>query len=291
MFIQQLFNGIMLGSTYAMIAIAFTLLLGVLNMFNFAIGEVFMLGAIFGLTFVHMSLPLSVALPLAMICTGIACLIIERFSFKPLRYAPPLVPLVSTIGFSIFFQYVAVNLWGSERAQFPQWMEPINFHIGPVLISSTQLVMLAFAVCLMVALDLFIQRTRLGRGMRAVAENLETASILGVDSRLIILMTFFGSGAIAGAGGILFGLSFSIVSPFMGMDPGIKGIASMIVGGMGNVRGAIVGGMFIGIIEVLSVAYIGSSARDFAVYGLVFLALLLRPQGILGMIQPEKERI
>jgi len=281
----------MLGSTYAMIAIAFTLLLGVLNMFNFAIGEVFMLGAIFGLTFVHMGLPLSVALPLAMICTGIACLIIERFSFKPLRNAPPLVPLVSTIGFSIFFQNVAVNLWGSERAQFPQWMEPINFHIGSVLISSTQLVILAFAVCLMVALDLFIQRTRLGRGMRAVAENLETASILGVDSRLIILMTFFGSGAIAGAGGILFGLSFSIVSPFMGMDPGIKGIASMIVGGMGNVRGAIVGGMFIGIIEVLSVAYIGSSARDFAVYGLVFLALLLRPQGILGVIQPEKERI
>lgn len=291
MFIQQLFNGIMLGSTYAMIAIAFTLLLGVLNMFNFAIGEVFMLGAIFGLTFVHMGLPLSVALPLAMICTGIACLIIERFSFKPLRNAPPLVPLVSTIGFSIFFQNVAVNIWGSERAQFPQWMEPINFHIGSVLISSTQLVILAFAVCLMVALDLFIQRTRLGRGMRAVAENLETASILGVDSRLIILMTFFGSGAIAGAGGILFGLSFSIVSPFMGMDPGIKGIASMIVGGMGNVRGAIVGGMFIGIIEVLSVAYIGSSARDFAVYGLVFLALLLRPQGILGVIQPEKERI
>ena len=291
MFIQQLFNGIMLGSTYAMIAIAFTLLLGVLNMFNFAIGEVFMLGAIFGLTFVHMGLPLSVALPLAMICTGIACLVIERFSFKPLRNAPPLVPLVSTIGFSIFFQNVAVNIWGSERAQFPQWMEPINFHIGPVLISSTQLVILAFAVCLMVALDLFIQRTRLGRGMRAVAENLETASILGVDSRLIILMTFFGSGAIAGAGGILFGLSFSIVSPFMGMDPGIKGIASMIVGGMGNIRGAIVGGMLIGIIEVLSVAYLGATARDFAVYGALFLVLVIRPQGILGMIQAERERI
>ena len=291
MFVQQLFNGIMLGSTYALIAIAFTLLLGILNMFNFAIGEVFMLGAIFGLTFVHIGLSFYVALPLAMICTGFACLVIERFSFRPLRNAPPLVPLLSTIGFSIFFQNVVVNIWGSERSQFPQWMEPIDFYIGPVLISSTQVVILGLAVCLMVALDLFIQRTRLGRGMRAVAESLETANILGVDSNLIILMTFFVSGAIAGAGGILFGLSFSIVSPFMGMEPGIKGIAAMIVGGMGNIRGAIVGGMFIGIIEVLSVAYIGSSARDFAVYGLLFLALLIRPEGILGVIQPEKERI
>jgi len=290
-FIQQLFNGIMLGSTYALIAIAFTLLMGILNMLNFAIGEVFMLGAIFGLTFVHLGLSFSIALPLAMICTGCACLVIERFSFRPLRSAPPLVPLLSTIGFSILFQNITVNLWGSERSQFPQWMEPINFSVGPILFSLTQVVILALAVLLMVALDFFIQRTRIGRGMRAVAESLETACILGVDFNLIILMTFFVSGALAGGAGILFGISFAIVSPFMGMEPGIKGIAAMIVGGMGNVRGAIVGGMFIGIIEVFSIAYLGSAARDFAVYGLLFLALLLRPQGILGVIQPEKERI
>jgi branched-chain amino acid transport system permease protein len=283
LFIQQIFNGIMLGSTYAMIAIAFTLLMGILNMLNFAIGEIFMLGAIFGLAFVNLGIPFYLALPLAMVCAG--------FSFRPLRNAPPLVPLLSTIGFSILFQNTAVNLFGSERTQFPQWMEPVNFHLGPVLISSTQIITLGLAVLLMVALDLFIQRTRLGRGMRAVAESLDTANILGVDSNLIILMTFFFSGALAGAAGIIFGISFSIVSPFMGMEPGIKGIAAMIVGGMGNLRGAIVGGMFIGIIEVLSVAYFGSSTRDFAVYGLLFLALLLRPQGILGVLQPEKERI
>jgi branched-chain amino acid transport system permease protein len=291
LFIQQIFNGIMLGSTYAMIAIAFTLLMGILNMLNFAIGEIFMLGAIFGLTFVNLGITFYLALPMAMVCTGCSCLLVERFSFRPLRNAPPLVPLLSTIGFSILFQNTAVNLFGSERTQFPQWMEPVNFHIGPVLISSTQIITLGLAVLLMVALDLFIQRTRLGRGMRAVAESLDTANILGVDSNLIILMTFFFSGALAGAAGIIFGISFSIVSPFMGMEPGIKGIAAMIVGGMGNLRGAIVGGMFIGIIEVLSVAYFGSSTRDFAVYGLLFLALLLRPQGILGVLQPEKERI
>jgi branched-chain amino acid transport system permease protein len=291
MFIQQLFNGLMLGSTYALIAMAFTLLMGILNMLNFAIGEVFMLGAIFGLAFVKLGLPIHSALLLAVICTGLVSLVIERFSFRPLRNAPPLVPLLSTIGFSILFQNIAENLWGSERSQFPSWMEPIDFHIGPVLISSTQLIIVAVAVLLMVGLDLFIQRTRTGRGMRAVAENIETAGILGVDSDRVISLTFFLTGALAGASGILFGLSFSIVSPFMGMEPGIKGIAAMIVGGMGNLRGAIVGGLFIGITEVLSVAYFGAPAKDFAVYGALFLALIIRPQGILGMIQAEKERI
>jgi len=291
LFLQQLFNGIMLGSTYALIAISFTLLMGVLNMLNFAIGELFMLGAIIGLTFVNFGMSLYIAFPLAMICTGCGCLIIERFSFRPLRNAPPLVPLLSTMGFSILIGSTAENIWGSERSQFPQWIEPVDFHLGPVLISSTELIILAAAVFIMIGLDLFIQRTRIGRGMRAVAENIDTASILGVDSNLIIPAAFFASGALAGASGILFGLSFSIVSPFMGMEPGIKGIAAMIVGGMGNIRGAIVGGMLIGIIEVLSVGYLGATTKDFAVYGVLFLALVIRPQGILGMLQTERERI
>jgi len=291
MFIQQLFNGLMLGSTYALIAIAFTLLMGILNMLNFAIGEVFMLGAIFGLTFINLGLPIYPAFFLAVLLAGVINLVIERLSFRPLRHAPPLVPLLSTIGFSILLQNTAENIWGSERSQFPQWMEPVDFHIGPLLISSTQIIIFAVAVLLMVGLDLFIQRTRTGRGMRAVAENIETASILGVDSTRIIVITFFVTGVLAGASGILFGLSFSIVSPFMGIEPGIKGIAAMIVGGMGNLRGAIVGGIFIGITEVLSVAYFGAPAKDFAVYGALFLALIIRPQGILGMIQAEKERI
>lgn len=291
MFLQQLFNGIMLGSTYALIAISFTLLMGVLNMLNFAIGELFMLGALLGLTFVNFGIPFYLAFPLAMACTGCACLIIERVSFRPLRNAPPSIPLLSTMGFSILIGSTAENIWGSERSQFPQWIEPVDFHIGSVLISSTELIILAAAVVIMIGLDLFIQRTRFGRGMRAVAENIETASILGVDSNLIIPAAFFASGALAGASGILFGLSFSIVSPFMGMAPGIKGIAAMIVGGMGNIRGAIVGGLLIGIIEVLSVGYLGATAKDFAVYGALFLALVIRPQGILGMLQTERERI
>jgi branched-chain amino acid transport system permease protein len=290
-FIQQLFNGLMLGSTYALIAMAFTLLLGVLNMLNFAIGEVFMLGAIFGLALVNLGVPIYPALILAVLLSGAVNLVVERFSFRPLRHSPPLVPLLSTIGFSILFQNTAENLWGAERSQFPQWMEPVDFHIGPLLISSSQIIIFAAAILLMIGLDLFIQRTRVGRGMRAVAESIETASILGVESGRIIVFTFFLTGALAGASGILFALSFSIVSPFMGIEPGIKGIAAMIVGGMGNLRGAIVGGIFIGVTEVLSVAYFGAPAKDFAVYGALFLALVIRPQGILGIVQAEKERI
>jgi len=281
----------MLGSTYALIAISFTLLMGILNMLNFAIGEVFMLGAILALTFVKLGFSFYWAFLLAILCSGGICLIIERLSFRPFRNTSPLIPLLSTIGFSILFQNTAENIWGAERSQFPQWMEPIDFHIGPVLVSSTQLIILGAAVLLMIGLDLFVQRTRMGRGMRAVAENIETANILGVNSNLTISITFFVSGLLAGASGILFGLSFYIVSPFMGMEPGVKGISAMIVGGMGNLRGAIIGGMFIGIIEVLSVAYIGAPAKDFAVYGALFLALVIRPQGILGMVQSERERI
>jgi branched-chain amino acid transport system permease protein len=170
-------------------------------------------------------------------------------------------------------------------------MEPINFQIGPILISSTQIIIFAAAVIFMIGLDLFISRTRVGRGMRAVAEDIETANILGVDSNRIVATTFFVSGALAGASGMLFGLNFSIVSPFMGMEPGIKGIAAMIMGGMGNIRGAIVGGLIIGIIEVLSIAYFGSMAREFAVYGALFLVLVLRPQGILGIVRSERARI
>jgi branched-chain amino acid transport system permease protein len=281
----------MLGSTYALIALAFSLLMGILNMLNFAIGEVFMLGAIFCLTFVKMGLSIYWAFPLAILCAGGVNLVIERFSFRPLRHAPPLVPLLSTIGFSILLQNSAENFFGSERGQFPAWMEPIDFQFGPLLVSSTQIIILVAAVLFMIALDLFIQRTRIGRGMRAVAESSETASILGVESHRIVAITFFVTGVFAGASGILFGLSFSIVSPFMGMEPGIKGIAAMIVGGMGNLRGAIAGGLFIGVIEVLSVAYFGAPAKDFAVYGALFLALVLRPQGILGIVQAERERI
>ncbi|HEV8306695.1 MAG TPA: branched-chain amino acid ABC transporter permease [Methylomirabilota bacterium] len=285
MLLQQLVNGLMLGSSYALIGVAFTLLLGIFDMLNIAIGEVFMLGAFFGLTLVAAGVPFLPALLVAMVLAGLVNLVVERFAFRPLRGTPPVIPLLSSIGFSMLLQDTAVNIWGSERTQFPPSMRVVTFELGPVLVSSVQLAILGTAVVLMVTLHLLVQHTKIGRGMRAVAESPDTASLLGVDAGRVIVATFFVSGALAGAAGILVGLTFSVVSPFIGIEIGLKGVAAMVVGGAGNLQGAMLAGPLLGIAEVLSVAYLGAAYRDVVVYGLLILTLVARPQGLLGAVE------
>ncbi len=289
MLLQQLVNGLMLGSSYALIGVAFSLILGVFDMLNIAIGEVFMLGAFFGLVLVRAGLPFVPALLGAMGLSGLISLVIERFAFRPLRGTSPVIPLLSSIGFSMILQDTATNIWGSERTQFPPSVRVLSFELGPVLLSSVQLAILGSAVSLMIILQWLIQRTRIGRGMRAVAENPETASLLGVEAGRIIVATFFVSGALAGAAGMLAGLSFSVISPLIGIELGLKGVAAMVVGGAGNVQGAMLAGPLLGIAEVLSVAYLGAAARDVVVYGLLIVALVARPRGLLGT--PERARV
>ncbi len=285
MLLQQLVNGLMLGASYALIGVAFALILGVFDMLNIAIGEVFMLGAFFGLTLVKLGLPFVPALLVAMLLAGLVNLVIERFAFRPLRGTPPVIPLLSSIGFSMLLQDTATNIWGSERTQFPPSVRVLSFQVGPILLSSVQIVILATAVALMVVLHLLVQRTKIGRGMRAVAESPETASILGVDAGRVIVATFFVSGALAGAAGMLVGLTFSVVSPFIGIEIGLKGVAAMVVGGAGNIQGAMLAGPLLGIAEVLSVGYLGAAYRDVVVYGLLILILVVRPAGLLGAVQ------
>jgi len=285
MFVQQLVNGLMLGASYGLIGVAFALILGIFDMLNIAIGEVFMLGAFCGLVLVTHGVPFVAALPMAMVFAGLVNLVIERFAFRPLRGTPPVIPLLSSIGFSMLLTDTATNIWGSERTQFPPSVHVVNFEIGPILITSVQIVILGVAVLLMVVLQLLLQRTKIGRGMRAVAENALTASILGVDSRRIIVATFFLSGALAGAAGMLVGLTFSVISPFIGIEIGLKGVVAMVVGGAGNIQGAMLAGPILGIAEVLSVAYLGAVYRDVVVYGLLILVLVVRPQGLLGAVE------
>lgn len=275
----------MLGASYALIGVAFALILGIFDMLNIAIGEVFMLGAFFGLALVTRGVPFVPALLIAMVLSGLVSLVIERFAFRPLRGTPPVIPLLSSIGFSMLLTDTAVNIWGSERTQFPPSVRVVNFELGPILVSSVQIVILGISVLLMVVLQFLLQRTKIGRGMRAVAENPETASILGVDSRRIIVATFFVSGALAGAAGMLVGLTFSVISPFIGIEIGLKGVAAMVVGGAGNIQGAMLAGPILGIAEVLSVAYLGAAHRDVVVYGLLILVLIVRPAGLLGAVE------
>jgi branched-chain amino acid transport system permease protein len=188
-------------------------------------------------------------------------------------------------------QNAAGLIWGSERQPFPESVSSQVINLGPIAVSPAQIVIFVVSIALMISLDQFIQKTRIGRGMRAVAENPKVANILGINSRWVVIVTFFASGALAGASGILFSISYSTVEPLIGFHVGIKAIAAMIVGGLGNIRGAIVGGFFIGFLEIMSIQFIGSQFRDIIVYALIFATLIVLPQGLMGVAQQDKGRI
>jgi branched-chain amino acid transport system permease protein len=282
MFLQQLINGLMLGSTYSLVAIGYTLVMGLLNLLNIAHGDVFMFGAFLGLSFAMLNMPLYLSLIVGMIGAGVISVLLERLCFRPLREAHFLSPLVSTVAFGILLQNVATQIWGSEPSRYPQTTDVAQFQIGPVLISSIQIIILATSVVLMVALDQFVQRTRTGRSMRATSENPQTASLLGVDVNWVTTGTFFVSGALAGAGGVLTALVYLQIVPFIGIRQGLIGMVAMVIGGLGNLRGAMLGGLIIGVIEVMNDAYFTASYRDMIIFGLFFLFLIIRPEGLFG---------
>jgi branched-chain amino acid transport system permease protein len=292
--LQQIVNGLMLGSTYALIAIGYTLVFGVLHLVHLAHGEVFMIGAFIGLYAVLWTgVGVGVALIAALVGTALLGVLIELVAFRPLRARAghPLAPMISTIGVGIVLQEVATRLFGGELVGFPHRLQPITFALGPITITSVQLVILGVAVTLMVALQLFVARTKVGIAMRATAESLVAARLLGVDTSRIIVLTFAIASALGGAAGVLVGLSFNAISPFMGIDIGIKGLAIMLIGGLGNIHGAMVGGIVLGIVEVLSVAYLASSYRDAFAFAIMIAILLFRPQGLFGSRDAVEARV
>jgi branched-chain amino acid transport system permease protein len=283
--LQQAVNGVMLGSAYGLVAIGYTLVFGVLKLVHLAHGEVFMAGAFIGLVLVQqLGVGAGVALVGALLGTALLGMVVELVAFRPLRArgAHFLAPMISTIGVGIVLQEVAVKVFGAEQAGFPHGMEAAPLHLGPVMVTSVQLLILATAVLLMAALHVFVSYTRLGMAMRATSESLLTARLLGIDTGRIILLTFAIASGLGGAAGVLIGLSFNAISPFMGVDMGVKGLAIMLLGGLGNIHGAMVGGLILGVAEILSVAYLASSYRDAFAFALMILILVLRPQGLFG---------
>jgi branched-chain amino acid transport system permease protein len=282
---QQVVNGVMLGSTYSLIAIGYTLVFGVLHLVHLAHGEVFMIGAFIGLqTALWFGTGAVTALVAALVGTALLGMLIELVAFRPIRTRGGmfLAPMISTIGVGIVLQEVATRLFGAEQVGFPHQMDAMSFRLGPVTVTSVQLTILGVAVALMAILHLFIQRTRAGMAMRATAESLTTARILGIRTNRIILLTFGVASALGGAAGVLVGLQFNAISPFMGIDIGVKGLAIMLLGGLGNVQGAMLGGLILGVVEVLSVAYLASSYRDAFAFLVMIAVLLFRPQGLFG---------
>jgi branched-chain amino acid transport system permease protein len=288
---QQLVNGLTLGAVYTLIALSFSLVMGILGILNLAIAELFMIGGYFGFAVIMAKLPLPLAILAGMGGAALVAGLIEKIGYQPLRDTPVVTPMLSTLGFSIILQNVATNVWGSDPLQLSDEPLSARFVVGPVSISAMQLLVIGATIVLVAVLAYIVQRTSLGRALRAVAENRDVARLLGVSASRLTLFAFMLSGALAGAAGVLIGLHYAAITPYVGVEIGLKAIAVMVIGGTTRIWGALVAGPLIGIAEVMTVAYGGSQVRDFVVYGLMIAILLLRPQGILGGARTDRTRV
>ncbi len=286
MLLEQLINGITTGSIYAIVALGYTLVFGVLGIINMAHGEIFMFGAFMGVIITStLGLPLWLAFVAAAAVTGIMGYLLERLALRPLRSkaeSSHLAPLISTIGVSIFLENLADQLFGSGNHPVQNSWSEINFTIGTVNIYIVQIVIFCISIALMIALSYWLLKTKGGKALRATAESLETASLLGVNTKKMITVTVVLASVIGGIAGILVGMAFSSVNPQMGLSIGLKGLAIIILGGMGNVKGAMAGGMILGLSETLVVALGYSGYRDAIAFIMIIIILLLRPQGLFG---------
>src|SRR5438105_951293 len=282
---QQAINGVFLGSIYALFAVGYALVFGVLDILNLAHQAVFMLAAFLALALVDAHLHIALALPLAILATGTLGIGLERIAFRPLRGRADsnISGLISSLAAATIFESIALQFWGPDVSRFPFGTFPDKpLRVGGAVVSALQLTIVAVSVALMLVLTFLLQRTRLGRQIRAVAENPRASRILGVDVDRVITWSFFLSSALGGAAGVLFGLAFNSISPDMGRSVELKGLAVIILGGMGSIAGAVIAGFALGIVEVFTVSQIGSSWRDAVSFGVLFFVLLVRPRGLLG---------
>jgi branched-chain amino acid transport system permease protein len=284
---QQLVNGLFIGSVYGLFAVGYTLVFGVLDILNLAHAAVFTLGGLVALWLVQAGgMSIWLAFPLATLFAGLLGLLLNQVAFVPLRKRADsqFSGLISSIAMAIIFEAVALGLFGARSVRFPQGTVSVHiWHIAGVTITSLQVGIVLVATLLMLVLTFFIQRTRTGKAIRTVAENERAAMLLGVNVNGIIAFTFFISSALGGAAGILYGLYFDSLAPDMGRSIELKGLAVIILGGMGSIPGAILGGLAFGLSEVLTVAISGTSnLRDAVAFTVLFAILLIRPSGLLG---------
>lgn len=298
MLAQQLVNGLTLGAIYALIALGYTLVYGILAMINFAHSEVLMLGAFIGLGTIA-ALPawaacgplgLLLALAAGMAGAGALNVAIERAAYRPIRHGNRLMPLISAIGVSIVLQN-AVFLWISTQSrQFPDIVGTRPLSLGGTSVGTVQVVILAAALALMASLHFFVEHTKTGKAMRACSDDLETAELMGINTDAVIALTFLVGGALGGAAGVLYGLNYGSIKYNLGFLPGVKAFTAAVLGGIGNIRAAVLGGLILGMIEVLAAGYIprGSDWRDVIAFTVLIGVLLVRPSGLLGEKTAEK---
>jgi branched-chain amino acid transport system permease protein len=301
-FVQQLVNGLTLGSVYALIALGYTLVYGVLKLLNFAHGDVFMVGAFIGFgVLAAFGGPAALAAPVPIVLlvmfaaaglgSGVVGVAIERFAYRPLRESPRIAPLITALGVSFFLQNSVLLLLGAQVRTYDTSdfiPNSSGIHAGPLNISLTRILVIVATAVLMLALTRLVARTKLGKAMRAVAHDREAAAMMGINIDRTIVGTFFIGSVLAGMGGVMVGLVFGKVWHLMGFTAGLKGFTAAVVGGIGNVRGAMLGGLLIGLAEAFTSGYLSSTFQNAIVFALLIAVMLVRPNGLLGRAEIQK---
>jgi branched-chain amino acid transport system permease protein len=301
-FFQELVNGLTTGALYSLVALGFSMVYGVLKLLNFAHGDVYMIGAYIGFFVIqwfggaaNVSIPVPLLLTIMFVLAAGACgglgVAIERFAYRPLRDAPRIAPLITAIGISFFLESSALLLFGAQyrvynTAEFISLSSGIR--IGSVTIDSVQILVLVMGIVLMAGLQLLVNRTKLGKQMRAVAADREAAEMLGINVNFTITATFFLGSALAGVAGVMGGLLFNQVTSTIGFIVGLKAFTAAVVGGIGSLPGAMLGGLLIGVAESFTIGYLSSTYSNLLVFALLIIVMLVRPSGLLGRAQLQK---
>ena len=287
--LQQLVNGLILGSVYALLALGYTMVYGIIKLINFAHGDIYMMGAFMGYFLINaLHLNFFLALILSMIGSAILGVIIEFLAYRPLRHSTRISVLITAIGVSFLLEYGMVYLVGANTRAFPQAIQTVRYDLGPISLTNIQLLILTVSIVLMILLQLIVQKTKMGKAMRAVAVDEQAAQLMGIDVDGVISFTFALGSALAGIAGVLVGVYYNTISTTMGITVGLKAFVAAVLGGIGSIPGAMVGGYLIGLLETM-VSFFGYSPyRDGVVYFLLFIILIVLPAGLFGKNVREK---
>ena len=287
--IQQLINGVSLGSIYALIALGYTMIYGIIKLINFAHGDIYMVGAyiaFFAITALNLSI--IPALLISMAVTGMLGMLVEKLAYKPLRHAPRISILITAIGVSFFLEYTMMYFVSPTPRTFPQVIPNISFDVAGFIINGQQMMIFGLTIVLMSILTYIVQKTKIGKAMRAASFDTETAQLMGIDSDRIISLTFCIGSSLAAAAGVLVGIYYNTIDPLMGIMPGLKAFVAAVLGGIGILPGAVVGGIILGVIEALVSGFLSSTFRDAAAFAILILVLLIKPSGLFGKNTREK---
>ena len=288
-FLSNLISGLSLGSIYALIALGYTMVYGIAKMLNFAHGDIIMVGAFTIIVSISTcGLPVWVALILSVVMCTVLGVVTERVAYKPLRKSEPLTVLITAIGVSYLLQNLALLIFGSSQKSFPSIFDISSVHIGDLSMSGESVVTLAVTIIIMIALSLFINKTRAGKAMRAVSEDKEAAELMGISVNKTISLTFAIGSALAAVAGVFYGATYGFIVPYTGSMPGIKAFVAAVFGGIGSIPGAMIGGLLLGVLESLSKAYISTELSDAIVFASLIVVLLVKPTGLLGKVIKEK---